>query len=180
MPGRFRNALVVIDVQNYFVNKNTAQLPHRIAETIDKSKFDFVLFTKFVNRENSNFFRKLKWKKCTAPPDTDIHKLLSRFASKKNAFEKSTYSAFKSKKFTGFLRKHRIRKIFLCGIDIDGCVLASAYDGFDSGYDIEILEDLSSSHYGKDMAGAALKIIRKNLPITEKSRNETLIKGEEQ
>ncbi|MEK6950113.1 MAG: isochorismatase family cysteine hydrolase [Nanoarchaeota archaeon] len=158
-----KNALMVIDVQNYFVNDNTQILPKKIAEFIENNKFDFVLFTKFVNKKDSNFFGILNWKKCISSPDTDIHSALVKFVDKNNVFEKSTYSIFKSEKLAEFLENNKITKLFLCGIDIDGCVLASLYDGFDLGYDIKVLKDLSLSHYGKEMDNSALKIIEKNL-----------------
>lgn len=158
-----KDALIVIDVQNYFVNDNTRILPQKIAKFIENNKFDFVLFTKFINKEDSNFFKKLNWKKCTDSPDTDIHSALVKFVDKNNVFEKSTYSIFKCEKLAKFLKNNKITKLFLCGIDTDACILASAYEGFDWGYDIEILKDLSLSHYGRELNNSALKIIEKNL-----------------
>jgi len=158
-----KNALIVIDVQNYFVNDNTKILPQKIAKFIENNKFDFVLFAKFVNKEDSNFFKILDWKECTSSPDTDIHSTLSKFVNKNNVFEKSTYSIFKSKKLAKFLKKNNITKLFLCGIDTDACVLASAYDGFDIGYNIEILKDLCLSHYGEKLNNSALNIIETHL-----------------
>ncbi|MBI4440325.1 cysteine hydrolase [Candidatus Woesearchaeota archaeon] len=158
-----KNALIVIDVQNYFVNDNTKILPQKIAEFIDGSDFDFVLFAKFVNKEDSNLFKILDWRECTSSPYIDIHPTLSKFVNKNNVFEKSTYSIFKSKKFTKFLQNNNITKLFLCGIDTDACVLASAYDGFDIGYDIKILKDLCLSHYGEKLNNSALNIIETHL-----------------
>ena len=164
MPiSKNKNALIVIDVQNYFVNEHTKNIPSRIASFIQKNKFDFIVFTKFVNHKNSNFFKLLNWKKCLRSPDTDIHPILEKFVNKSNVFEKAYYSVFKSNKLVKFLKKNNINNIFLCGIDIDACVLASAFDGFDSGYKIHILKDLSLSHSGKKLDTAALKIIKKNL-----------------
>ncbi|MBI4239666.1 cysteine hydrolase [Candidatus Uhrbacteria bacterium] len=157
------NALIVIDVQNYFVNDNTKMLPKKIAHCIENDTFDFVVFTKFINKENSNFFKKFHWHKCTGSPDTDIHAVLATFVDENNVFEKSTYSIFKCEELAQFLKHHNITKMFLCGIDTDACILASAYDGFDLGYDIEILEDLCLSHHGEELNNSALTIIKKNL-----------------
>lgn len=166
-----RNALVVIDVQNYFVGKGD-DLPQRIAAFIENHTFDFVLFTKFVNHADSNFFKVLKWKKCFGSPDTDIHPLLSTYAKKYPVFEKSTYSIFKSKKFVQFLKKHNITTVFLCGMDSDGCVLASAYDGFDRGYHIEVIKELCRSHHGDKLNTAALQIIKMNVQIISMRMSE--------
>lgn len=160
-------ALVVIDVQNFFVNEKTKDLPRKIANFIKKSKFDFVLFTQFVNKEDSNFFKLLNFKKSTGSPDTDISTDLLEFIHKDNLFEKSTYSIFKSPKLVEFLKKNNITKLFLCGIDSDSCVLASAFDAFDLGYKIKILKNLVKSHTDKVFDDAALKIIHKSIQKDE-------------
>lgn len=110
-----KTALVVIDVQNFFVNEKTKDLPSKIASFIEKNKFDFVLFTQFVNKEDSNFFKLLNFKKSTGSPDTDIHPDLLEFVNKNNLFEKSTYSIFKSPKLFEFLKKNNIKNYFCVG-----------------------------------------------------------------
>jgi len=80
-----------------------------------------------------------------------------------NLFEKVSYSIFKSNEFANFLKRNQITKLWLCGIDIDACVLASAFDAFDLNYEVEVLTDLSLSHSGERLDNAALKIIKKNL-----------------
>ncbi|MBI4021561.1 MAG: cysteine hydrolase [Candidatus Aenigmarchaeota archaeon] len=157
------SALIVIDVQNYFVRGSSRSLPRKIAAFVRKNRYDVVLFTKFVNREGSNFFRTLGWKKCTRPPETDLHPALTALARKHHVFEKSTYSAFKSPGLVAFLKKHRVTSVALCGTNTDACVLASAFEGFDLGYRMEILTDLCSSRGGPGLHASAGKIIRENL-----------------
>lgn len=91
-----KTALIVIDVQNYFVNEHTKDIPEKIAHFLSENRFDFILFTKFVNRTSSNFFKLLDWKKCVGSPDTDIHHSLEKFVRKDNLFEKASYSIFKT------------------------------------------------------------------------------------
>jgi len=159
------SALVVIDMQTYFVNRHTKNLPKQIAEFIkgNEGKFDFVIFTRFVNKEDSNFVKCLNWRECFNSDQTAIHPELLSLANKNKVFEKRSYSIFKSKPLAEFLRKKGIRKLVLCGIDIDACVLASAFEAFDLGYDLKILTELSLSHSGEKLNRAALEIIRKNL-----------------
>jgi len=153
------NALVVVDVQNYFVNEKTRHLPQKIADFIRNNKYDYVLFTRFVNNEDSNHFKHLGWEKCRTAPETDIHPVLQEFVGETNVFAKAGYSIFKCSEFAQFLKKKKIQKLFLCGLDIDSCILASAFDGFDLGYEMHILKDLSSSHSGEELQNSALKII---------------------
>jgi nicotinamidase-related amidase len=162
-PGK--SALIVIDVQTYFVNWHTKNLPKRIAGFIKRNegKFDFVIFTRFVNKKDSNFVKCLDWRECFDPTQTGIHPELLDLASKNIVFEKTSYSIFKSKPLKRFLRENGIKRLVLCGIDIDACVLASAFEAFDLGYDVKILAGLSLSHSGGKLNEAALEIIKKNL-----------------
>lgn len=160
-----KTALIVIDVQNYFINKHTMHIPQKISDYISKHEkdFDFVLFTKFVNKIDSNYVKLLNWKKCFSSPDTDISEELSKFIDEKNVFVKTAYSAFKSREFSDFLRKNKIKRIFICGIDTDACILATAFETFDLGYDVKILKNLCASHSGKNFHEYALKLMRKNI-----------------
>ena len=169
-----KSALIVIDVQNYFVNEFTKAIPEKIAQFITKNRFDFVLFTKFVNREGSNYFKLLNWEKCLGSPDTDIHPALEKFVNESNLFGKASYSIFKANGFSDFLKQNDVRKLYLCGVDIDACVLASGFDAFDLGYEVEVLTDLSLSHSGEKLDNAALEIIKKNLAKKEFAAKEKL------
>lgn len=87
-----RRALIVIDVQNHYINDGTKDLPEKIAQFIESKSFDFVLFTRFVNNDNSSLSRYLNWKKMQSSPDIDLHKAIVKYVKPKYVFEKSTYS----------------------------------------------------------------------------------------
>lgn len=157
------SALVIIDVQNFFVKEGTRDLPDKIATYIKKNAFDFVLFTVFINTQGSNLFRLRNWNKCTTPPDTDIHHTLSPYVTSNNVFEKTAFSAFKAKSFKRFLERNAISTLYLCGINTDACVLATAFDGFDLGYEIVVVRELCKSLSGKEIGDSALQIINKNI-----------------
>ena len=156
--------LVVVDVQNYFVVEKAIGLPEKIAWHIRESNYDQVLFVKFRNDSDSNFHRLLHFDEVTNAPDTDIHSALHEFATKDNTFEKTTYSAFKTDTFAQHLRTHNVTEIDLCGISLDACILATAYEAFDLGYQVEILDNLCSvSSVRHDLEDSALTIINRNL-----------------
>ncbi|MBU2579185.1 cysteine hydrolase [Patescibacteria group bacterium] len=158
-----KNALIIIDAQNYFVNKFTKSLPEKIAKHMSKTDYDFVVFTKFINKKGSNFFKLLNWKKCLSGPETEIHNSLIKFARKENVFTKNSYSIFKAKGINEYFQKNKIKSLYLCGVDTDACVLASAFEGFDLGYDVKIIKELCCSHSGKSFHNSALKIIKKHI-----------------
>jgi nicotinamidase-related amidase len=163
MPSGDRAALVVIDVQNCFLNSHTKDIPEKIARYIKRKEFGHVLFTTFVLNKRSNFYKLLDWKAFYTSPDTSIHKEISSFANRQNTFHRSTYSVFKSKRFLSYLKRNNIQEIALCGMDTDGCVLASAFDAFDLGYKVRILKPLTASIGGKKYDQAAKIVISRNL-----------------
>ncbi len=158
------NALVVIDVQNHFAVEKAADLPQKILNHINKITYDHLIFTKYQNTLDSNTYKILGITKVLQPPATDIHSLLAPLATKTNTFTKHTYSAFKAPEFVKYLKQHYIEELFLCGINIDCCVLSTAFEAFDLGYKIKILEDLCSvSSPRDDYEQSAKTIIARNL-----------------
>ncbi len=156
--------LIVIDVQNHFAVEKAADLPQKIAEYVKKSNYEQVVFTKFRNVPDSNFHKILHYTRVMSPPETDIHPALSKLADQHTTFEKITYSAFKGPGFKEFLDKAQATELDICGINIDGCVLATAYEAFDLGYKVKILEDLSSvASFRDDYEVSAKIIITRNL-----------------
>lgn len=156
-------ALLVIDVQKNFINENTKYLPKKIANFIDKNKFDYVLFFQYFNHPNSNFVKIHNWNKMFGPPETDIVKELTTYLTKENLFKKYSFSIFKAEGFSEFIESHPIEELYLCGIDIDACILSSEMEAFEKGYNAKIIEDLCCSHSGNEYHQKAIDIIKKNL-----------------
>jgi nicotinamidase-related amidase len=162
-----KNALVVIDVQKYYINEHTRDLPQKIADYIPSHPYDFVLFSKFVNHRGSNMYKTFRWEKMMTPDQTDICDNLLQFVNGQNLFQKDTYSLFKAKGFLEFLETNHITDLTLCGLDADACILATAYEGFDLGYTIHVLDDLVGCHVGNSYRDFGLNIIKKNIQAGE-------------
>jgi len=156
-----KKALIIIDVQNYFVNELTKLIPENIVKHLNKADYDYIVFTKFINKEGSNFFKLLNWKKMPSGYETEIHNSLIKFVDKNNVFTKNSYSIFKARGLNNFLKKNKVGALFLCGIDTEACVLASAFEAFDLGFDVKIIKELCSSHSSTSLHKAALNIINK-------------------
>jgi nicotinamidase-related amidase len=159
----FKRALLVIDVQKYYINEFTKEIPFLIEKYIKQNSIDYILFSKFINHENSNMFKVFKWGKMMTPDHTDICDNLMQFVNSENVFQKDTYSVFKSEKFRDFLTKNNIGDLTLCGLDADACILATAYEGFDLGYEIQVIDELTGCHVGEEFRKHGLAIINKNL-----------------
>jgi len=157
-----KNALLIIDVQKFFINEFTKSIPKKVAYFIENHKFDFVLFFKFINSKESNFVKSLNWHKMLNSPDIDIVIELEKFVTKDNVFTKSAFSAFKSEKFLKFLKENKIKKLYICGFDTDECVLSTAIEAFDLGFDVKVLQDLCASHHGRKYHNNAIEILERN------------------
>jgi len=158
-----RTALIILDLQNCFISDKTKSLPQKIKEHIESQKYDFLVFSKFINSGSSNFVKRLNWNKCKISPETDIVPELSELSLQNHILEKNTYSIFKSKEFIDFLSQNKISKLFFCGLDLDACILASAFESFDLGFDFEILYELSGSSAKIDMTDLVKQVTNRNL-----------------
>ncbi len=155
-----KTALVVIDVQSYFLRKAPKDLPARIAEHINERSYDCLVFTTFFNSDNSNYEKSFDWHRCKSEKDMELPVEFKPFVSSENVFRKSTYSAFKVPKFEAYLVNQQIERLAICSIDSDACVLATAFEAFDKDYRVEVLLDLSWSRYN---LGGLEEIVAKNL-----------------
>ncbi len=147
-----KKLLIIIDVQNFFINNYTKEIPKKISDYLQEKRtfYDFIVFTKYVNDKNSPSYKKLNFKDCLGGEQIKIVKELENFISKNNVFIKKTYSAFQNKQIVSLIKKYKINKIDLCGLTSDGCVLATAFDGFDRGFDITVLKDLVGTCWGPE------------------------------
>lgn len=159
-----KTALIVIDVQNYFLKKTPKSLPSEIAKQAVNHSYDLVLFTVFKNKDNSNFTKSLSWDECKSGDDIKLASELQTLVTMGSIFTKSTYSAMKATDLNEYLQTNNIGRLDLCGMDTDGCVLATAFDAFDCGYEVNVLFDLSYSSAGLDES--AKKIILRNIQKT--------------
>jgi nicotinamidase-related amidase len=142
--------LLVIDVQKGFINNYTKEIPKKIKNHLEQNsnKYNFIAFTKFINTKDSNFVKQINWHSCIKNNEIELVDEIKGFVTKDNLFEKHTYSAFKSKQLLEFIKRNHITKMYLCGLNIDACILASAFEAFDLGYEIHILKDLTNTFFG--------------------------------
>lgn len=154
--------LLIVDVQNGFLNEYTRQIPGRIAELVQLKTFDQLLFTRFVNVPGSPYDRLLDWQGCEHPPETDLAPELAGLATRDNVFEKRGFTGL-PEKLAAYLVDRRVRQIAVAGIDTDMCVLKCALDIFDLGIKPIILTDCCASTAGLQAHLAGLAILSRNV-----------------
>lgn len=153
-----KKLLLVIDFQNEFINHNTVKAKIDIPKLVKSEKFDEVLFTSFVNNKNSPAYKKLGWHGCMDEESKKICMDVNGYS----VIERHTYSAFRDD-VCEYIRGNDIGDIYLCGIDADCCVLATAFDFFDNDYNTYVLEDYVYCMRGEKYKNNALDILRQNI-----------------
>jgi len=162
-------ALIVIDVQKYFLNEETKPIVKKIQEFLKENsgQYTVIYFTIFRNDPNSPLWQISEWKDCTSSPDTDICEEIKEFTNDKNLFYKNILSAYKVPGIKKGLEEHNISEVYLCGFDTDCCVLSTAYDLFDTGIKPVVLETLTWSTSKDKLHKSAIQMLERNIGFVE-------------
>jgi nicotinamidase-related amidase len=154
--------LLVVDVQNGFLNPFTEHVPRRIRRLLETGEFGPVLFTRFVNSPSSPYRTLLRWDACSEPPETELVDDIAPFARESEVYTKSGLTGVPDD-LAARLRSEKISQISVVGIDTDMCVLKVAMDVFDLGIEPIILVDCCASTAGLQAHLAGLAILSRNI-----------------
>lgn len=137
-------ALIVIDVQKFFLNRETKPVVSRIRDYLINHSTDYqqIYFTVFKNDSRSPLWQIAGWRGCSQPPATEICDEIKKFTGKTNWFYKNILSAAKVPAIKRGLKAGKITEVHLCGFDTDCCILATVYDLFDQKIKPVLLENL--------------------------------------
>jgi nicotinamidase-related amidase len=156
------NPLLVVDVQQCFLNNFTRHIPGRIARLIEAGGFAPVLFTRFLNAPGSGYRRFLDWHECDCEPGVELAEELNQFADPALIFSKPGYAGI-SDELARYLLDYRFAEITIAGIDTDMCVLKVAMDVFDRGIKPIVLADCCASTSGLQSHFAGLAVLARNI-----------------
>ena len=152
------NLLLVIDFQNEFINENTDKSITDIKNLVNSNKYDNVLFTKFINSKDNPTYKKLGWDGCISESSQSICMDTNSY----NIIEKYTYTAYNDE-LKRYININNIKDIYICGIDAECCVLVTALNLFENGYNVFVLKDYIYSTYGQERKNNAIEILRTNI-----------------
>jgi len=159
-----KQALLIVDVQNFFINKWTQSIPQKIVRLIEANNFPNIVFSKFVNTPESQFVRLFNFTECSKPPYTDIVNDLRPWVKEDNVFTKKTFSVFANPEFDDYLKRYKIEELVIAGLDLEYCVLADAFNAFDKGYKVKLAADCCSSYtFGDRFKAEILAIAKKSI-----------------
>ena len=142
---------MIVDVQRAF------DPPREFVGGLERysRRFPCRIFTRFVNPENSMFRKVLKQKIC-APGSAEVDLLLTP-GPLDLVFDKNGRYGLSAQHLRR-LHAREIRKVTVCGLDTDACVLGVMFSLFDSGIECHLKEDMCWSSSG--LHKPALEIAR--------------------
>ncbi len=153
-----KTAILIIDVQNGFINEHTQNIP--ILAEQKQLDYDFVWVARLEYSKDSPF---LTIRKRTGFSDvTDPTELAFTPIPSANIIIKNGYSAATPELLDEFER-HSITQVDLMGVDTDQCVLATALALFDKGITAHILANCCASTAGPEMHNTGLAVMRRAL-----------------
>ena len=148
--------LLVVDVQRNFINENTENLISKLSALIQNNNYNYVAFTKFINDENSNFYKSLNYKGCMNEYDREIVIETKDY----RIFNKRTYTAL-TNELKDYLKEKNIDIVYLCGIETDACIFKTALDLFDNNYNFKVLKDYCMSHSSLENHNMAIHLLER-------------------
>lgn len=153
-----KTALIIIDMQNGFINENTKELVPKIVNLAKNGNFDKVIGTRYINNQNTACYIYEHFDNCFA--ETKSCNLVSEIEEVCDIiFDKNTYSCWNDN-FKNILKKYNIDKLVFVGVNTGCCVLASAFAAYDDVFNINVIKDLCGSSSGVDSHNAGIKILK--------------------
>ena len=142
--------LLVVDLQKEFVKDKQGQKVYDkclqyIAD--NEKKYTAVIAAMYINKDNVNMNRLLKWNELKQPKALDF--------TPNSIYRHSGYS------ITEYPKVIPTDTIDIIGFDTDACVLSAAFDVFNLGCDMNIYTDLCWSSGGKKMHEAGVVIMKR-------------------
>lgn len=142
------NILIVVDVQNGFNRyEQTQEVTKKIVELTNGGLFDYIIATRFLNKEGSQYTRILNWHRLMSSPEIDLISGLKY----NHVVDKWIYTCVNDE-FMKLLKEknnsNMPKHIFICGIDTDCCVLKVATDLFEQGVMPIVLSHYCDSNGG--------------------------------
>lgn len=156
-----KKCLVIIDMQNGFMNQYTEHLPHKTAKFIEENYFDSIIATRYCNTPETACYKLGNWKECmSGTPDAEIVSVIKPFAQR--IFDKTAYSGF-TNEFRNYIKNENFDTLFFCGLNTDCCVLATVLACYDAVQDCIVISDLCASTLGEEKHNHALDLLRDNI-----------------
>lgn len=171
-----KRALIVVDLQPAFIKDHNSHIVPRVRKLIENVPYDAYVEAVFSAEKGSLWDVQQQW---YAPKDEQTHTVdeVRDVLRLKNPLQvhKHGRSVFEGDQdLTGYLQNKGIEEVHLVGTETNDCVMATAFNAFDKGLAVYILEECcESATEGRHQMG--LDILR----IQGMSNNRCLADTEE-
>jgi nicotinamidase-related amidase len=158
-----RSGLLLVDVQEGFIDATTSGIPPRIAHLLDayRGSFSPVIASRFINAEGSPCRVLLGFDGVSDEPEIALRPEVR--AHDPIVLDKSTYAI--GEPLTELLRAHDVQTLAIAGMDTHACVLHEALDAFDRCIRPIVLADLCASGDGEEAHRAAVHILEQAIGV---------------
>lgn len=160
-----RKLLLIIDVQNGFVNKQNEWLPAKLAAYIRASDYTDVFAISYVNAEGTACYKRLGWRNCMTKEEQAICPELDGLYSK--VYTRSTYNSL-TMSLGGAIAHGNYDQIDVVGMSATRGVLATAYELFDMGYNVYVIPALCADATEQIFHGNIPCLDIPDIPVEEK------------
>jgi isochorismate hydrolase len=153
--SRRRSALVVLDMQRYFLDENShAYIPSAacIIPRVAKLAASFsqnglpVVFTRHMNNDDDAGMLSVWWQDLIAR-DSRASEIFPTFdLSRATLLEKSQYDAFHATPLEGILRENRVTRVVICGVMTHLCCETTARSAFVRGFEVYFAVDGTATY----------------------------------
>ena len=170
-----RRALAIIDVQKDFVPFDDSATLSNIRKLIASVPYHLYIEAVFSAEPSSLWGLQTGW---SLPKGNKVSTLKEISEALENhrvyQIRKHTKSVFKGRPdLLSLLRKYEICELHLVGFDLNDCVMASAFDAFDSGLFTYVIEECCGESKGSGLRRPALELLR-YLNLTNNSIHESI------
>lgn len=153
--------LLVIDVQNGFINENTKQVPEALIKHVKNYHYDLIIATRFINKVDSLYQTELNMKEMTMlSPKTKLAQGIGELAD--IVIMRSTYTAL-TEDVIRLLSKNALDQVYIAGLNIESSIMATAFNLFDRDIKPIILSQLCGTAKGENMKQSALEMLAHNI-----------------
>ncbi|GGN41208.1 hydrolase [Streptomyces fuscichromogenes] len=158
-------ALLVIDVQQGFVNRHSRGVLPAIARLVEgwRAAGAPVVFTLFHNAPGSPYETITGWTRLRSPEEQALAAELAPFADTAAAIIDKDQASVFTPAGAQLIRDAGWTDLVLCGIDTDACVYDSARDAYHHGFRPWIVTDACASTGGPQYHDAALLMAARNI-----------------
>ncbi|ALV39305.1 isochorismatase family cysteine hydrolase [Streptomyces sp. CdTB01] len=170
-------ALLVVDVQQGFVNRHSRGVLPAIVQLIEswRAAGAPVVLTRFHNKQGSPYETITGWTRLRSPEEQALATELAPFAADATAIIDKDQASVFTPEGAQLIRAAGWTDLVLCGIDTDACVYDSARDAYHYGYRPWIVTDACASTGGAQYHDAALLMAARNISPNHLVTSESVL-----